>query len=203
MELKIIDLSHHNRSQVQFGLMKEVGVEAVICKATQGTYRVDPLFTEYITRARSKGLLVGAYHFMTGEDPIKQLDFFLETVKPYRPMLLCLDYEGNPNAGGDPTPAILASMVKEMVKRLHRHPVLYGSDGNMLGPLLRDEAADPVFKNCRKWIARYGKTPPKTPCDIWQFTDSAKVKGLGPFDGNTYVGNEFKNVADFWRRFSI
>lgn len=200
---KITDLSHHNKEQVQFGAMKKAGIEAVILKATQGTYRIDPMFEEYAQRAQSVGLQIGAYHFMTGEDATKQLDWFLAAVEEFRPLVLCLDYEGNPNPGGDPTPSVLSSMVRGMVKRLSRHPVLYGSDGAMLGPLLRDPKSDPLFKKCRRWIARYGPKPPKTPCDIWQFTDKARISGYGPFDANAMVGTEYPTVESFWKRFEI
>ncbi len=202
MKAQIIDLSHHNRN-IQFGELKQAGVEAVILKATQGTYRFDPQFADFADRARSKGLLVGAYHFVTGEDATTQLDHFLKAVEPFRKLVLCLDYEKNPNAGGQPTPAILASMVKEMVQRLWRHPVLYGGDRAELGTLLSREDADPVFKNCRKWIARYNAKPPATECDIWQYTDKLKIAGYGPFDGNAFVSKEFKTVSDFWKRFEI
>lgn len=199
----IVDLSHH-QSVVQFGELRDAGVKAVILKATQGAYRVDPRFTEYVTRARSKGLLVGAYHFMTGEDATEQLDKFLETVKDYRPLLLCLDYEHNPNNGGQPTPEILTEMVKRMVKRLYRHPVLYGEDGVRLGPLLRSHAADPVLENCRRWIARYNAIlKPKTPCDIWQYTNSAKIANMGPLDGNVLISQEYKSIETFWKRWQI
>lgn len=202
MQAKIIDLSHHNRN-IQFGHLREAGVEAVILKATQGTYRVDPQFSDFVMRARSKGLLVGAYHFMTGEDADEQLDHFLATVEDHRPMLLCLDYEHNPNAGGQPTPEILAAMCRGMLKRLWRHPVLYGSDKSWLGEVLADPDADPIFKNCRKWIARYSAKRPDTPCDIWQFTSSLTIKGMGPLDGNAFVSKDFKTIGDFWRRFQI
>jgi lysozyme len=195
----IVDLSHH-QSDVQFGILRNEGVQAVILKATQGTYYKDDKFTEYVGRARSKGLLVGAYHFMTGEDPQRQLDLFLSTIKAYRPLVVCLDYEGNPNAGGNPTPSILSAMVKGCVKALGRHPVLYGSDASMLGKVLAAKATDPETIACRRWIARYGPNPPKTPCDIWQYTSSANIAGMGPLDANAFVSRDFPSVTEFWRR---
>lgn len=198
----IVDLSHH-QANVQFGELKQAGVEAVILKATQGTYYRDDRFTEYVNKARSKQLLVGAYHFMTGENPEAQWKFFHQTVKAYRPLLLCLDYESNPNTGGNPTPKILAAMVRACMKELSRHPVLYGSDRSMLGPLLRSVGVDPEVKACRRWIARYGQQPPKTKCDIWQYTSSGRIASMAPLDLNGFVSTEFESVARFWRRWEI
>jgi lysozyme len=206
MDPKIVDLSHH-QPDVQFGELKASGIEAVILKATQGTYRVDPKFTEYVTRARSKGLEVGAYHFMTGEDAKAQLEFFLATVEPYRRsarMVLCLDYEHNPNAGGQPTPAILAAMVQGMVKRLGRHPVLYGSDA-AINALLKKRGTSSFVRTCRRWIARYNDDPPVTDrVDIWQYTQEGQIKGVkGNVDLNRMVSQDYPTVEAFWRRFEI
>ncbi len=199
---KIVDLSHH-QDKVQFGELKAAGIEAVILKATQGTTYSDPKFGGFHTRARFKGLHIGAYHFVTGEDPNAQLDFFLRTVQPYGPMVLCLDYEHNPNSGGEPTEKILTAMVQGMVKRLGRHPVLYGSDGSWLGPLLAKRGISQALKNCRRWIARYGPEAPKTKCDIWQYTSTGQIGDMGPLDLNVWVSEDYPTVQSFWDRFEI
>jgi lysozyme len=198
----IVDISHHQRD-IQFGALQDAGIEAVILKATDGANYVDDRFTEFVTRARSKGLLVGAYHFMSAQDPIEQLEHFLKTVKPYGPMVLALDYEAN-QFRGDPTEEILLAMAEGMVKRLGRHPLLYGSDGSYLGPLLRRKDCPKRLLNCRRWIARYGNKPPKTACDIWQYTSSGRLPN-NPFnlDLNAFVSKEFATVADFWKRWAI
>ncbi|OSX87512.1 N-acetylmuramoyl-L-alanine amidase [Bacillus mycoides] len=45
------------------------------------------------------------------------------------------------------------------------------------------------------WIPRYGGNKPAYPCDIWQYTDSGNVPGIGKCDLNQLIGN--KNISWF------
>ncbi|EOP25416.1 MULTISPECIES: glycoside hydrolase family 25 protein [Bacillus] len=40
------------------------------------------------------------------------------------------------------------------------------------------------------WIPRYGGNKPAYPCDIWQYTDSGNVPGIGKCDLNQLIGNK-------------
>lgn len=200
MKAKIIDLSHHNGG-IDFSRLKTAGVEAVILKATQGTKYQDPTFVSRLAKARSAGLEVGAYHFMTDDYPKSQVEHFLGTVNGLGKLLLCLDYEGN--GGHSPDAEILEKMVLGVVKAKDRHPVVYGSDGNMLGPYLRSAQAHPEVLACKRWIARYSLLKPKTPCNIWQYTSKAKIAGMGPLDANAFMSQIYPSVSAFWRRWEI
>lgn len=211
-KIHVLDISHH-QGTIDFGRVKRSGVEAVILKATQGTSFVDSKFKENLAMARAAGLEVGAYHFLDDSDPILQADHFLDTLRgasgstpgsgatPGK-LIICLDYEGN---GQDtPNAYILKRAIARIVQRKGRHPVLYGSDGSMLGPLLRSATCDPDIRSCRRWIARYSIFKPKTPCDLWQFSSKAKVDGCpGRVDANTFLSSEYDSVSAFWRRWEI
>src|SRR6185369_15341639 len=56
-------------------------VVAIIHRATIGD-RVDKKYAERKIEAKKRGYKWGAYHFGRPGDPVKQADFFLETVKP-------------------------------------------------------------------------------------------------------------------------
>ncbi|PGQ16914.1 N-acetylmuramoyl-L-alanine amidase, partial [Bacillus thuringiensis] len=45
------------------------------------------------------------------------------------------------------------------------------------------------------WIPRYGGNKPAYPCDIWQYTETGNVAGIGKCDLNKLVGN--KSLAWF------
>jgi len=195
---KVIDLSHHN--DVQFGLLKKNGVEAVILKATEGTSYIDPTFVDRVKRAKSVGLLVGAYHFMTGEDPVKQWAHFHEVVDPYRPLVLALDYETRA-AGNSPTADVLDAMVGLSLKQIYRHPLLYGSD--KLVKVLKPKNCPKQVTECPRWLARYGDRRPELPCDLWQFSESIKVGEQGPYDASDLINSRYGSVAAFWRRQEI
>ena len=90
----IIDLSHHQAGSIDFQALKELGIAAVIHKATQGTHYVDPTYPGRRRAAEAAGLLWGAYHFgeeaSTGAD---QAASFLQTVGDAAGVFVCLDYE--------------------------------------------------------------------------------------------------------------
>src|SRR5690349_8800309 len=67
-------------------------VVAIIHRATIGD-RVDKKYAERKIEAKKRGYKWGAYHYGKPGDPIKQADFFLETVKPESDDLMALDLE--------------------------------------------------------------------------------------------------------------
>lgn len=40
------------------------------------------------------------------------------------------------------------------------------------------------------WIPRYGGNKPAYPCDIWQYTETGNVPGIGKYDLNSLIGNK-------------
>ncbi len=40
------------------------------------------------------------------------------------------------------------------------------------------------------WIPRYGGNKPAYPCDIWQYTETGNVPGIGKCDLNSLVGSK-------------
>src|SRR2546429_9683921 len=67
-------------------------VVAIIHRATIGD-RADKKYAERKIEAKKRGYKWGAYHYGKPGDPIKQADFFLETVKPAKDDLLALDLD--------------------------------------------------------------------------------------------------------------
>src|SRR5713101_7612439 len=67
-------------------------VVGIIHRATIGD-RADLKYAERRDEAKKRGYKWGAYHLGKPGDPIKQADFFLETVKPGKDDLLALDLE--------------------------------------------------------------------------------------------------------------
>ncbi|PTN52997.1 hypothetical protein, partial [Stenotrophomonas panacihumi] len=40
------------------------------------------------------------------------------------------------------------------------------------------------------WIPRYGGKKPAYPCDIWQYTETGNVPGIGKCDLNELIGSK-------------
>src|SRR5258705_7523382 len=69
-------------------------VVAIIHRATTGD-RADRKYAERRDEAKKRGYKWGAYHLGKPGEPLKQADFFLETVKPEADDLLALDLESD------------------------------------------------------------------------------------------------------------
>jgi lysozyme len=184
----IVDLSHFN-AEPDFAAAKDAGVVAVIHKATQGIAFVDPMYATRSAAARAAGLLWGAYHFATGDDPVAQADFFLEKVSA---AVLVLDFELNPEGA-----SMTVAQAQIFVERIHamtgRWPGIYGSD------YLRESAGS--FAGCWLWIADYSVkvSIPEgwNTWTLWQFTSTATIAGIGPCDESRFNGTA-AGLREFW-----
>lgn len=90
MSLNGIDISDYQR-----GIdLTKVPFDFMVCKATEGTSIVHSTCDPYIQTCKKLGKLWGFYHFMNGEDPVKQADYFYANCKNYfGEGIPVLDYE--------------------------------------------------------------------------------------------------------------
>lgn len=79
--------------------IKADGVEVVYIKATEGLTYVNPLMGSQYKNAKNAGLKVGFYHFARRNDPIREYNHFMNTIRGYQQDLKpALDYEeSNPD----------------------------------------------------------------------------------------------------------
>jgi phosphoesterase RecJ-like protein len=104
----VVNLSHYDPMRVDFNAMTNAGIVGVIHEASYPSYVVDDKYAGRQAAAVRAGLLWGAYHFANASDPVRQADFFLNTVEKTwrrsgpesRPdeILLVLDFEKNGEA---------------------------------------------------------------------------------------------------------
>lgn len=91
---KGIDISFY-QGEVDFAAVRDAGISFVMFKATQGRTAdynspfADPKFHTNVDRfARTPGQIYGgSYHYLmarNADEALKEADFFIETVKPYR-----------------------------------------------------------------------------------------------------------------------
>jgi lysozyme len=188
----IVDLSHFNAS-VNFGVAQSNGIVAVIHKATQGAGFADPAYDSRVEPARAAGLLWGAYHFGTGDDPVAQADFFVSRAATE---LLVLDFEANPD-GSSMTLGEAREFVARVREATGRWPGIYG--GDYLRGLAG--AGDAVLSHCWLWIADYADAV-STPAGwddwtLWQYTDAANVEGIGGCDRSRFHGSA-EQLRELW-----
>ena len=181
---QIIDLFHLDK-EPDFGTLKSGGVQGVILKSSQGASERDDAFEGWLSRAVEvfTAPMVHAYHMLTGEDPVAQIENFLEASVncPHR----WLDYE-------DPCPSldIAVAACHDLAQKQGKFPGLYGSDQGQLGMALLQGH----FSVCPLWVARYSSTPPLHACDLWQWGEASSSL---VYDSSTYLGRSSKTLAAF------
>jgi len=176
----VIDAYHNDDIDIQ--MLANNGVVGIIHKATQGLTMRDDKFLARRLQARAMRMLVGAYHFADGSDPIKQAEAFLNFVNPTSDELVALDWETNNSS--QMTYEQACAFVQAVKNRLGRWPVIYGSN------LLKEKitATDSVLFNCPLWLAQYANQPvlPRgwNDATLWQYTGD----GQGPQNPKWFPG---------------
>ena len=205
----IVDVSHWQPPErCDWAVATGAGIRGVIVKATQGMQGVDHACAEHIKRARDAGLLLGCYHFLTGENGADQADHFMEVTyplfglgrdDPYTGFVLAMDWERNTGPGGQASPQQAYDFLYEL-RDWGGRQVLYGNPTKALG--YRD--LHPSILDMELWLPKYGNPPddssapgwPLSRIKLWQHTDgrqgyhAVSVPGLGQVDRSIWFGDE-------------
>lgn len=181
------DVSHYQGNIDWMKVPKDgpQGKGFAICKATQGTDKLDPAFHNNIQGALASGLGVGAYHFFDPKlNPKDQAAFFLSQLKPeYFPLVPVLDVEdadGWDQMSMDVRGYVVQDFLDAVQDQVKGRPTIYTyagfSDANL---------ATVPFSVYNLWLARYMPTIPKgwANYSIWQYASQGYVPGIqGPVD---------------------
>jgi len=140
-------------------------VVAIIHRATIGD-RVDRKYAERKLEAKQRGYKWGAYHFGKPGDPIKQADFFLETVKPEADDLIALDLDGT-----DPAQHMSFDEARIFIKRVQertgRYMFIYAN--NLVTKAIAGQYGDDkLFGKTHLWYARFKKSVTDFPAGTWK-----------------------------------
>jgi hypothetical protein len=185
----IIDVFDENR--LDLGEASRQGVGLIIHQTSQGLYKTDSAYAERKAVALQAGFLWGAYHMLSAEDTVEQLDRFLSIEDGSDPRIgLAIDWE--PSARGMMTFAELRRFIGLFNERMRprypdRYPILYG--GTVLRETEAIQAGDALLARCPLWYARYTRDhpleiPSKTwaSYSLWQFADEQRQFGGPPTD---------------------
>lgn len=196
---------YHGDTVSSLRIAQTSGLLGVIHKASQGTSVTDPAYAQRRAAAADAGLLWGAYHFATNEDPAAQVRHFLDCAKPDKNTLLALDFE--PNGNHTMTLSQAHEFLAGIQQQIGRKAVLYS--GNLIKETL--PGIDEFFGSHRLWLAEYGPIA-KLPASwskywLWQFTGDGIGPGPHSFPGipgaggaldlNTYNGTASQLAAEW------
>jgi lysozyme len=140
-------------------------VVGIIHRATIGD-RADRRYSERRDEAKKRGYKWGAYHLGKPGDPIKQADFFLETVKPAAGELIALDLE-SVDATKHMSFDEARSFIKRIKEKTGRYPLIYAN--NEVTRAISDRyGADDVFAKTGLWYARFRRSVTDFPAGTWK-----------------------------------
>lgn len=145
-------------------LATDTRVVAIIHRATIGD-RADRKYAERKIEAKQRGYKWGAYHLGKPGDPVKQADFFLDTVNPDKDDLIALDLE-SPDATKHMSFDEARVFIKRIREKTGRYPVIYAN--NLVTKAISDQYGnDDVFAKTHLWYARFKRTVTDFPAGTW------------------------------------
>lgn len=191
-KVKCIDVSTWQGRNIDFNKVKSDGIDYVILRSGYGreTYQKDDTFETNYAKAKAAGLKVGVYWFsyaMSASEATAEANaclYCLGNKQLDLPVYFDLEY----------TPAItglsnstLTQMCLNFCKTIENNGYdagVYSSASVYTWQLDRDKIA----KNYSIWNAEWNSYYTVN-CDVWQFTDCAKVNGISGNVDMSYIFN--------------
>jgi len=140
-------------------------VVAIIHKATQGS-KVDK---KYIIRkkiAKENGYKWGSYHLGKPGDPVKQADFYLQTVGINDDEVYALDLEDLDAKYSMPLDSA-TKFINRIFEKTGRFPFIY-CNWVVLNGISSKFDSNSVFAKCHLWHARFRKKIPNFNTKVWK-----------------------------------
>ncbi|MFC9448176.1 GH25 family lysozyme [Bacillus cereus] len=158
-------------------------LDFVIARVQDGSNYVDPLYENYVQAMKAKNIPFGNYafcRFVSVEDArIEARDFWGRGDKSATVWVADVEVKtmNDMRAG--------AQAFIDELRRLGAKKVGLYIAHHMYVPFgMANINSDFV------WIPRYGGNKPAYPCDMWQYTETGNVAGIGKCDLNELIGNK-------------
>ncbi len=186
-----IDVSKYqsriNWKEVKEMKVQNIAVSFVFIKATEGKFMKDKRFKENWKEAKENGITRGAYHYYLPDgSPKTQAKNFIESVQVLPGDLPpVIDIEDRGIGVHKAFIANIKIFLNEIGNYCKCKPIIYSYDSFYDNYLRGQLTGFPL------WLARYGpEKPDDGKFDFWQFTDHARVDGIGPkVDMNVFSGD--------------
>lgn len=182
-----IDVSEWQGS-IDFEKVKNDNIEIVYIRSSAGNSYKDANFEENYKKAKSVGLNIGFYHYVTArtiEEAKEQAIFFASVIAGKEAdCRLAMDFEALSGLSKTEVNAIAEAFLKETAELTQKELVIYSDAYNA-----RDVFDNSLFNTYPLWVAEYEVEKPEADNWIgWQYSDQGKINGI---NGNVDL-DEFK-----------
>ena len=176
-----IDVSQW-QGYIDYSKVKKDGIEIVYIKASQGTNIVDPYFKTNYENAKSNGLKIGFYHYLTAkteEEAIEEAEYFCSVISGTVPdCRLAMDFEEFGSLSKDEINKIALAFLEKVEELTKKEVVIYSDEYNA-----RNTFDSELAEKYPLWIAEYDVSYPSSTgkWSKWigfQYTDEGEVNGI-------------------------
>lgn len=177
----IVDMSKWNGSPDWDTAAKHL--DFVIARVQDGSNYVDPVYKFYVSAMKSRSISFGNYafcRFVSINDAKKEAqDFWNRGDKSATVWVADVEVKtmDDMRAG---TQAFIDELYRLGAKKV----------GLYVGHHMYEPFGMENVKSDFVWIPRYGGKKPAYPCDIWQYTETGNVPGIGKCDLNQLIGSK-------------
>ena len=193
-EYRGIDVSQW-QGNIDFAAVKASGIEVVYIRSSLGGDYTDPRFQENYKNAKTQGLKVGFYHYVTAsneEQARQEARFFASVVAGTEPdCRLAMDFEYLHGMNSQEITRIALAFLQELEQLTGRQPAVY-TNTSMASTVYEKE-----FAQYPLWIAQWGASNPSDN-GVWeswsgfQYSDNGRVPGIsGAVDLNRFTDGIF------------
>jgi GH25 family lysozyme M1 (1,4-beta-N-acetylmuramidase) len=173
-----VDISHY-QTGLAIRQIRDAGNAFAVIKLTEGARLVDSAAFGLYREAYELGLPLGCYcysHATDANDARAEAAFLLDTLRGFpMPCGVFLDMEEPKQLGlaAEKLRAVVEAWCGAITEAGYV-PGVYGSEGNLWAKL----DPDALPEGCLVWVAKWSRTPPDLPCDLWQDSDSGSIGGV-------------------------
>ena len=152
-----IDVSHW-QGDIDFSAVKRDGISVVYMKSSEGKSFIDPDFEKNYSNAKSNGLKVGFYHYVTAksvEVAKEQAIFFARVIAGKSPdCKLAMDFEDFGNLSINEINAISKAFLETLEKETGAQALIYSNAYSAKNIFSEDLTKYPL------WVANYNVSSP-------------------------------------------
>lgn len=169
---------------VDYSQVQSSGISIVYIKASEGSNIIDTYFNENYTNAKSAGLKVGFYHYLTAtniEEAVNQATFFANTISGKSPdCKLAMDFESFNSLNNYDINQIALTFLQTVKSLTKKDVIVYSDTYNATCTF------NSTITNYNLWVAQYGVPEPSSNNNWnnwvgWQYTDQGEVSGISGY----------------------